>query len=111
MDILNLQYDCNVCKDKGFLENGHKCNCLKQQIINEAYKMSNLSRMLKNQNFYNFRYKYIFCWKNAEFNISPQQNMLQIVSICESFVLNFDKDNGWKFIILWWYWTWKNIYV
>ena len=29
----------------------HKCNCLKQQIINEAYKMSNLSRMLKTQNF------------------------------------------------------------
>ena len=50
---LDLQYSCNVCKDKGFLQNGHKCNCLKQEIINEAYKMSNLSRMLENQNFNN----------------------------------------------------------
>ena len=64
---LEIQHDCNICKDKGFLDNGHKCNCLKQEIISEAYKMS---------------------------NISPQQNMLQIVSICESFILDFDKDNG-----------------
>ena len=31
---LEIQHDCNVCKDKGFLDNGHKCNCLKQEIIN-----------------------------------------------------------------------------
>ena len=37
-----------------------KCNCLKQEIINEAYKMSNISRMLEKENFTNFRYKYIF---------------------------------------------------
>ena len=47
---LEIQYECNLCKDRGFLANGKKCNCLKQAIINESYKMSNLSKMLEKQN-------------------------------------------------------------
>lgn len=91
---LEIQHDCNVCKDKGFLDNGHKCNCLKQEIINEAYKMSNISRMLEKENFTTLDTSIFSSEKDPESNISPQQNMLQIVSICESFILNFDKDNG-----------------
>ncbi|MBQ9014268.1 MAG: ATP-binding protein, partial [Bacilli bacterium] len=91
---LELQHVCNVCKDKGFLENGQKCNCFKQQIINEAYKMSNISRMLEKENFATLDTSIFSSEKDPESNISPQQNMLQIVSICESFVLDFDKDNG-----------------
>ena len=51
---LEIIYNCKVCKDKGFLQSGQKCNCFKQEIVNEAYKMSNLSRMLNTQNFSNF---------------------------------------------------------
>ena len=90
---LNLQHSCNVCKDKGFLQNGHKCNCLKQEIINEAYKMSNLSRMLENQNFNNINTNIFSDEIFEDSNISPRQNFLQIVSTCESFVFNFDRDN------------------
>ena len=91
---LEIQHDCNVCNDKGFLDNGHKCNCLKQEIINEAYKMSNISRMLEKENFTTLDTSIFSSEKDPESNISPQQNMLQIVSICESFILDFDKDNG-----------------
>ena len=90
---LEIQHDCNICKDKGFLDNGHKCNCLKQEIINEAYKMSNISRMLEKENFTTLDTSIFSSEKDPESNISPQQNMLQIVSICESFILDFDKDN------------------
>ena len=91
---LEIQHDCNICKDKGFLDNGHKCNCLKQEIINEAYKMSNISRMLEKENFTTLDTSIFSSEKDPESNISPQQNMLQIVSKCESFILDFDKDNG-----------------
>ena len=91
---LEIQYECNVCKDKGFLENGQKCNCFKQQIINEAYKMSNIARMLEKENFTTLDTSIFSTEIDSESNISPQQNMLQIVSVCESFVLDFDKDNG-----------------
>lgn len=90
---LDAQYSCNICKDKGFLSNGSKCNCLKQEIINEAYKMSNLSRVLETQNFATINTSIFSDEKFEGSNISPRQNILQIVSICESFVLNFDKDN------------------
>ena len=90
---LEIQHDCNICKDKGFLDNGHKCNCLKQEIINEAYKMSNISRMLEKENFTTLDTSIFSSEKDPESNISPQQNMLQIVSICESFIFDFDKDN------------------
>lgn len=90
---LDTQYSCNVCKDKGFLQNGNKCNCLKQEIINEAYKMSNLSRVLETQNFTTINTSIFSDEKFEGSSISPRKNILQIVSICESFVLNFDKDN------------------
>lgn len=90
---LEIQYSCNTCQDKGFLKNGKKCNCFKQQIINEAYKMSNLSRMLESQNFSTIDPSLFSTDVIPEFNMSPQQNILEIVSICESFVHDFDKDN------------------
>ncbi|MBQ3420644.1 MAG: ATP-binding protein [Romboutsia sp.] len=91
---LEIQHDCKLCKDKGYLDNGHKCNCLKREIINEYYKMSNITRMLEKENFTTLDTSIFSSEKDLESNISPQQNMLQIVSICESFIINFDKDNG-----------------
>ncbi|RDY23455.1 DNA replication protein DnaC [Romboutsia maritimum] len=91
---LDIQYSCDFCNDRGFLKNGHKCNCLKQTIINEAYKMSNLSRMLNTQNFSTLDTSIFSDEKIDDSNMSPRQNILEIVSICESFILDFDKDNG-----------------
>ena len=56
--------------------------------------MSNISRMLEKENFTTLDTSIFSSEKDPESNISPQQNMLQIVSICESFILDFDKDNG-----------------
>ncbi|MGL5330256.1 MAG: ATP-binding protein [Peptostreptococcaceae bacterium] len=91
---LDPQYDCNTCNDRGFLKNGHKCNCLKQEIINNAYKMSNLSRVLDGQNFSTLDTTIFSTEKLPGSNISPYENILEIVSICELFVIDFAKDNG-----------------
>ena len=55
--------------------------------------MSNLSRMLENQNFNNINTNIFSDEIFEDSNISPRQNFLQIVSTCESFVFNFDWDN------------------
>ncbi|CEQ25400.1 DNA replication protein DnaC [[Clostridium] sordellii] len=91
---LNLKFDCVLCKDTGFLSNGHKCNCLKQKIVNEAYNMSNLSRVLHNQNFSTFDASIFSQERDESAGMSPQENILEILSICEGFVMDFDKDNG-----------------
>ena len=91
---LELQHDCKLCKDKGFLNNGHKCNCLKQEIIHEAYRMSNISRILEKQNFTTLDTSIFSSEKDPKSNISPRENILEVISICDSFIFNFDKDNG-----------------
>lgn len=93
LEYLELKYYCDSCKDKGFLSNGEKCNCLKQEIINEAYKMSNLDRLLNKENFSNFDVSIFSNAKSENSTISPRENILTILSICENFVLQFENDN------------------
>ncbi|MCG4734977.1 DNA replication protein DnaC, partial [Casaltella massiliensis] len=69
-----------MCKDTGFLGNGHKCNCLKQRIINEAYHMSNLSRVLHYQNFSTFDESIFSTQREDSSGVSPQENILEILS-------------------------------
>src|SRR5699024_4877660 len=42
LDYMESEYDCETCKDTGYLDNGRRCNCLKQNLVSKAYKMSNL---------------------------------------------------------------------
>ena len=90
---LEIQYECNLCKDRGFLPNGKKCNCLKQAIINESYKMSNLSKMLEKQNQCTYDDSIFSDEIDPKNGISPRQNMQLILSDCDEFIYDFDKDN------------------
>lgn len=92
-DYLEIKYNCNYCEDKGFLPTGEKCKCLKQEIINEAYKMSNLNKVLSKENFNNFDFNIFSPIIPEGSNMSPRENMLDIFSICEKFVLDFNKEN------------------
>jgi len=94
IDYLELKYDCDKCKDTGYLEDGNKCHCLMQSLINRAYKMSNLETILEKENFKNFD---INVFSNEPFEdekLTPRENMLDILSIAESFVADFDKPNA-----------------
>lgn len=94
-DYLEIKYKCSLCKDRGFLENGNKCNCLRQEIINESYEMSNLARILAKENFDTFDSSIFSSQKYEDLNISPRENIdLNILPICDEFIINFDKDNG-----------------
>ncbi len=93
IQYLEEQYQCTQCQDTGFLSTGRKCSCLKQQLINQAYSMSNLSSILKKENFQSFN---INLFSNELFtgqDSSPRENMLQILNVCEGFVFNFHKNN------------------
>jgi DNA replication protein DnaC len=89
LDYLDLQYDCPLCKDTGFVEGKH-CACLKQALINQSYAMSNLGHVLDKENFSTFA---IELFSNEPFESrdeTPRQNMYYNLSIAESFVANFD---------------------
>ena len=88
-----IEYECNKCRDTGFLKDNQKCSCFRQKIINEAYKMSNLSRMLEVQNFENLNEELFSKEIDEKEGISPRTNILDITSICEKFILDFHIDN------------------
>lgn len=94
LDYMDLKYDCPICEDMGYIEGIKRCNCLRQEMVSRAYKMSNLEYVLGNENYQNFD---IDIFKDEPFeeeSITPRENMLEILGISESFINNFDEING-----------------
>ncbi len=94
LDYLELKYDCQTCKDTGYLDNGSRCNCLKQSLVSKAYKMSNLGNILEKENFQNFNINIFSQESFGKEKLSPRENMEDLVGIAEGFVNNFDENNG-----------------
>lgn len=90
LQYLDKHFNCTDCSDTGFLPNGQKCKCFKQKLIIKAYDMSNLSNVLKRENFQSFNLE-IFSNETFEGqSLTPKQNMMNILNVCEGFVFNFD---------------------
>lgn len=96
-DYLQLHYNCNTCKDTGYVfENGKTsmCNCLKQKIYDIEYNDSNLN-IIKNHTFDNFNIN-LFSDRADEIKyhskISPKENILNIKSAVINFINKFDEE-------------------
>lgn len=93
-DYMDIHYECEKCLDKGYLEDGSRCSCLRQNLVSRAYEMSNIENVLKKENFSNFN---IDIFSNEVFegeSMTPRENMIDIVGIAEGFIYNFDENNG-----------------
>jgi len=93
LQYLEEEFECNKCKDTGFLHTGKKCSCFNQQLINYAYSMSNLKSTLKKENFQTFNINLFSDTPPEGSNISQRENMLDVLNVCEGFVINFDTNN------------------
>lgn len=94
VDYMDVNYECDKCKDKGYLDNGKQCSCLKQALVSEAYGMSNIENVLLKENFSNFD---IEIFRDEPFEnekMTPKENMTDILSISEGFIYNFNENNG-----------------
>lgn len=87
---LQMNYQCSHCKDTGFIQNGKKCSCFNQKLIDKTYSMSNLEKVLEKENFHNFNIDLFSDKPFEDEDLTPRQNMLNILNICEGFVINFD---------------------
>lgn len=94
LDYMELKYECDMCKDTGYIDDYKRCNCFKQEMVSRAYKMSNMEHVLQKENFKNFN---INLFKDVPFggeDMTPRENMIDIVGIAEGFINNFDEKNG-----------------
>lgn len=92
-DFLDLHYQCNKCKDTGFIGN-EKCNCFKQAISDLIYADSNIKSILEHENFRSFSFKYFSDdYIDEVLGLSPLSNMQIIVANCKNFIKHFDKKH------------------
>lgn len=94
LDFLIPIYECNKCNDTGYLESGKRCSCFNQQIIGYLYKMSNMNYMLEKENFETFDLSVFSDKAYNDERLTPRQNMMRILGICENFFVDFDKSNS-----------------
>lgn len=84
---LEMQYDCTKCNDTGFIPSGKKCSCLKQRLINEAYKRSNMINLLEIQNFDTFN---LDLFPNKEYmGINIRKMMSMTMRECYNYAVSF----------------------
>ncbi|NLY20576.1 MAG: ATP-binding protein [Tissierellia bacterium] len=92
-DYLEMEYECYKCNDTGYLDNSSKCSCLKQKLAREYYKMSNIEKVLEEQNFRTFNLDVFSDEPHEDEELSPRENMIEILKESKEFVINFDKDD------------------
>jgi DNA replication protein DnaC len=91
LNYLEPSYECEICKDTGYLQNGERCICFKQEIINQLYKMSNMEHMLKKENFDTFNIDIFSEEVYPGEKLSPKENMKNIYKESKKFTLDFQK--------------------
>ncbi|MCR5627926.1 MAG: ATP-binding protein [Lachnospiraceae bacterium] len=84
-DYLSPIYNCPLCKDTGYIGN-ERCACLKKRIAHVKYDQSNITEILKDENF-------------EKFNIdiySPDvvPDMQKVYNGAAEYVKNFSEDSG-----------------
>ena len=99
LSYLNLQYNCNICKDTGYVFHNSQtdmCNCLKQKIFDTEFNKANMGNLSKDT-FENFNINLFSNEVDANkygCNISPRENMEDIKMSCLKFVDNFSNPDG-----------------
>lgn len=89
MDYLDEKYICNKCKDTGFIGT-KKCMCFKQKLVKLYYKNSELSTVLRRENFNTFTYEYFSNRRVENKPKSPRKNMEDISSRAMYYVETFN---------------------
>lgn len=90
-DYDKIKYKCPLCMDTGHIEGNGRCICFKQKLINILYEQSNMSEIMKKQNFDTFDFSYFSKKTYENLKKSPYENMVNIKSFCEGYIENFEK--------------------
>lgn len=92
-DFLSPHFDCDMCKDTGYVNN-QLCSCIKQKLYDIEYNKSNIGNILF-ENFENFDFNLYSDKFDSSYNsqFSPRENIKKIVDIAQNFIKNFDSPD------------------
>jgi len=57
-DYTDVKYECPVCSDMGYTEDGKMCVCMKKKLILAGFESSGISELMKTQTFDTFDLRY-----------------------------------------------------
>ncbi|MCD8391592.1 MAG: ATP-binding protein [Firmicutes bacterium] len=86
------RYECEKCRDTGFLNNGKRCECFERKLINERYLRSNLKDRLEKESFEKFSFDFYSRENDGKHALSPYENISKIYGSCVDFCKNFDTE-------------------
>ena len=93
-DYLLPEYTCPLCRDTGFIDTV-PCECCKRAVSEMIYNDSNLSGILKEQNFDNFNselYSSLESDRDPNIGMTPRENIERAVGLSKDFINSFDDD-------------------
>ena len=53
-DYDDVRYECPICSDKGYDENGKMCDCMRRALVMKGFESSGMAKLISKQNFDNF---------------------------------------------------------
>ncbi|MBU5482469.1 ATP-binding protein [Blautia sp. MSJ-19] len=90
-DYLEPHYFCPICQDTGYVD-GHKCTCFKKSEIELLYTQSNLTEILKKENFEHFSFDwYSDTIKNEATGLTARDTAKRAYDTARDFVRDFDR--------------------
>jgi len=96
-DYLTPSFRCPDCNDTGHTSESPgspaiRCGCLKQRLIDEYYRLSNMKEALKDENFDTYDLRLFSADIIPAEGLSPHANMQTIYRLATQFVLDFDHE-------------------
>ena len=91
-DYLEPDYECPDCQDTGYVD-GRKCRCFQKAEIDLLYTQSNLTDILKSENFSTFRMDYYSSdYIDAVSHKSSLDMAKEAFTVCRSFSDHFGSE-------------------
>jgi DNA replication protein DnaC len=97
-DFLELEFECDKCKDTGFIEETgslERCSCYRQRLIDHMFRASNV-KLSDSENFSSFDeslYPDGIDENRFGISISPRENILEIKQRALAFIENFSASD------------------
>lgn len=91
--FLEMTYQCPLCRDTGYTPDNKTCRCLRQKLIDRAYRNSNLGTFLQNQNFNTFDLSLFSDTPMKGKERSPRENIRLIKEKSQEFIDQFESNS------------------
>lgn len=90
-DYLKPHYFCHECQDTGYTDGHRKCACFKKAEIELLYTQSNLTEILKKENFEHFSFDYYSdTMRNEATGLTERETAKKAFDTARNFVRTFD---------------------